>query len=217
MHIVVISSGSKFESEIKAVAKLFEAGLEAFHLRKPGFSSRRMNKYLHLFPKEHLGKVIIHTHHRLAVKYNLKGIHITEKQKRRKFFLWAKLKILLSMKPDLAITTSFHSIADMMRDEKKYHYVFLSPIFDSISKKSHRSTFTEDVLKHSLSKTHHAVFALGGVKKENLMVAREMGFEGVAVLGSIWKSTEDPVGVFTEMRNICNAKDLKIIPLNISY
>lgn len=214
MRLIVISNSTKFESELKIIPRLFDSGMETFHLRKPKFSARRMNKYLRKFPKEHLNKVVIHTHHRLAIKFKLKGIHITEKQKRKKLITWLKLKILKSLRP-LTVTSSFHSISDLMRDKKSYDYVFLSPLFDSISKKGYRSSFNETILKNSLAKCHHTVIAMGGIKQQNIHIAKEYGFSGVAVLGSIWEEKDkDPIDSFKEVKEACSGKNLKIIPLN---
>ncbi len=215
MRLIVVSSPAKFDSELKILPGLFENGLEAFHLRKPKFSSRRMNKYLNKFPKEYLNRVIIHTHHNLAIKFRLKGIHITEKQKKKKFFMLIKLKILKLLNPNLAVTTTFHSISDLLREKKKYHYVFLSPVFDSISKKNYRSSFNEEILKQTLIKAPQTVIALGGVKTQNIFKAKEFGFSGVAVLGALWAEGVSPIKVFTEIKDACIEKDLKILPLNL--
>ena len=216
MKLIVISSANKFESELKVIPKLFDCGLETFHLRKPKFSFQRMNEYLSLFPQEHLSRVIIHTHHRLAIKYKLKGIHLTEKQKRSRIKLLLKLKILKYLNPKITITSSFHSLAEMVKDEENYNYIFLSPVFDSISKKDYKSAFAENVLIRSLSKTHHKVYALGGIKIENIYKAKEFGFYGAAVLGSIWKGRKEPVEAFIEIRDACAEKKLNIMPMKVA-
>lgn len=215
MRLIVISSPDKFDSELKLIPKFFDCGLEVFHLRKPKFSYRRMNKYLSLFPREYLDKVVIHSHFRLAFKYKLRGVHVSEKRKKKKFLTWLRVKIMKILRPGLAITSSFHSISDLLRDKKNYQYVFLSPVFDSISKKSYRSSFNEGVLKKALADTPHPVIALGGVKAENIYKAKEFGFAGVAVLGSIWGEDKEPVKNFLKIRDICRQKDLKILPLDL--
>ena len=215
MNLVIVSSPHKFESELKIISRLFDCGLETFHLRKPKFSYSTLNKYLKMFPKEHLGKVIIHTHHRLALKYNLKGVHITEKKKKKKFSTAVKMKLLAFFKKNLIITSSFHSANDLLHDKKNYEYVFLSPVFQSISKKNYGTAFSEETLKRVLSKTHHKVIALGGINSQNVPKAKEYGFSGVAVLGALWEEDKDPVKTFVEIRNVCNEKELKISNLSI--
>lgn len=206
MQLVVISSPAKFDSELKIIPKLFDCGLKTFHLRKPKFSFFRMNEYLSLVPKEYLSKIIIHTHHRLALKYKLKGIHITEKQKKKKIITWVKLKLLKTFYPSLVITSSFHNISDALRDKKKYEYVFLSPIFNSISKSEYKSNFTEELLKKLLVQTNHTIYALGGINGKTIPIAKSCGFTGAAVLGSIW-GNENPVEAFMEIRDICYKKN----------
>lgn len=215
MRLIVISSPNKFESELKLLPRFFNCGLEVFHLRKPKFSYRRMNKYLSHVPGEYLDRIIIHTHHRLALKYKLRGIHITEKQKKKKLLTWLKLMILKFFRKKLAVTTSFHSVADLLRDKKKYHYVFLSPIFDSISKKNHRGAFSESSLKNGLRNTRHSVIALGGIEPDNISRAREFGFKGIAVLGSIWRENKDPMESFKEMQDACVEKKTENISMDM--
>jgi len=61
----------------------------------------------------------------LLNEFNIKGIHLNEKNRRE--------GILEKFYSDIR-STSFHSIEDLVADKSKYEYVFLSPIFDSISK-----------------------------------------------------------------------------------
>ncbi len=209
MNLVVVSSPHKFESELKLIPQLFDLGLETFHLRKPKFSYSTLNRYLKNFPKEHLNKVVVHSHHRLALQYNLKGVHITEKKKRKKVSTAIKLKLLKFFKKNIIVTTSFHSVNDLLLDKKNYEYVFLSPIFQSISKKNYGTAFSEETLKKVLSKTHHKVVALGGINSQNIIKAAELEFSGVAVLGALWEEEKYPVKIFVEIRNLCKEKELK--------
>ena len=209
MRLVVISSPGKFESEIKTVTRLFNCGLETFHLRKPKFSQRRMNEYLSLLPQEHLKNVIIHSHYRLASKYKLKGVHLTEKQKDKKFITGLKLKVLKWTNPDIRITSSFHNIAGLLTDKTHYEYVFLSPVFDSISKKGYGSKFNPSTLQKSLRLLKCAnLIALGGIDEDKIEICRELGFTGAAVLGAIWNS-KDPIEKFKRINSLCHSFGVK--------
>ena len=89
---------------------------------------------------------------------------------------------------------SCHTLEEVSRNKLKSDYVFLSPIFDSISKQGYHAAFTEETLRQA----HHAgiidkqVIALGGITPTNARKALSLGFGGVAVLGDIWQS-ENPV------------------------
>jgi thiamine-phosphate pyrophosphorylase len=68
-------------------------------------------------------------------------------------------------------------------------YLFLSPIFDSISKQNYMSRFPESLLYELKEKgvIHEKVIALGGVNKENISKVEDYGFGGAAVLGGLWE------------------------------
>ena len=82
---------------------------------------------------------------------------------------------------------SRHSIKEL-ENIADYEYVFLSPIFDSISKTGYIHAFTsEDLLNaKSAGLINKQVIALGGINAENIPIARQYGFGGVAVIGALW-------------------------------
>ena len=72
------------------------------------------------------------------------------------------MKFLSILRPDLAVTVTMQSLSKMMNTKTQYTYVFLSPVFDSISKEGHKSHFKENRLVDKLETTSKKVFALGG-------------------------------------------------------
>ena len=67
-------------------------------------------------------------------------------------------------------------------------YVFLSPIFDSISKIGYESAFDDaEVLTAFLANSKQRVIAFGGVDADRIAICEELGFRGYAMLGDIWK------------------------------
>ncbi len=81
---------------------------------------------------------------------------------------------------------SSHSISEMLEAIKIFDYVFLSPIYNSISKDGYNSKFRIDELK-GLNLINEKVVALGGVREENFEELKRIGFGGAALLGSLWK------------------------------
>src|ERR1044071_3258162 len=96
MEIVLITSSKKDEHEPELIAKLFEAGLTTLHLRKPNFSTKQLTKYIEGIPKVFHNRIIIHQHHDLIFKFDLKGIHWTNVHLERKFKKWWFLRKLNS-------------------------------------------------------------------------------------------------------------------------
>ena len=109
-------------------------------------------------------------------------------------------------RPDIEVTAAYHTIGEFKINNPGYSYVFLSPVFSSISKVGYKSTFNEDSLKDMLRHTSYKVIALGGVDEDKVEQARRMGFAGVAVLGSIWKSKE-PLEKFKRIKRLCEKKE----------
>jgi len=84
MKVVVISSTEISSSrEIELMKQLFNEGLETFHLRRPTYDYKKMRDYLNRIPEEFHNKIVIHSHPKLALKYNLKGIHVTSKVRKK--------------------------------------------------------------------------------------------------------------------------------------
>lgn len=188
MKLIVFSNHDKLHSETKHVVQLFENGLQTFHLRKPGFSAEDLTEYMNQIPEDFHRKIVLHTHHKLAKKFHFKGLHFTRTHRKKKYASRYKFFLFKMKHPNLAITRScgkVHQIEDL---SSRYSYVFLYPIFESISKKAHAGIFSERQLRNTLSKTSQNVIALGGVDETKFEELHELGFKGVALLGAIWKS-----------------------------
>ncbi|MBK9732165.1 MAG: thiamine phosphate synthase [Chitinophagaceae bacterium] len=208
MKLILISDPDELADELKTVTALFEAGLERFHLRKPKYSTNKIRKYLDHVPPQYRDRIVIHSHHELSVTYNLAGIHVTEQHRRKNFLrTWMMRKYLKIRRPNLEITAGFHTLGSLKAEHQGYSYVFLSPVFDSISKIGYRSTFHEDSLLNVIRKSDYKVYALGGVDEERIEKAKEIGFYGVALLGSIWKS-EEPLEKFKRIQQLCNSNGI---------
>jgi thiamine-phosphate pyrophosphorylase len=196
MKLIVISNSGILENEPAIVTKLFEAGLETFHLRKHKTSTKKTKDFINAIPKHFHNRIIIHSHHNLARLFNLKGIHLTKTHKKRKLRTWIMLKLIKLKNPAIIISTSYDNIGKLFEQQEsyKYNYVFLSPIFESITSKF-QGGYTTHSLKSALSKSEYKVIARGGVDINAIEKAHEIGFEGLAFYNSIWKR-KDPVAEF---------------------
>jgi thiamine-phosphate pyrophosphorylase len=202
-RLIVISSTDGFEHEIVYVQQMFEAGLELFHLRKPKFSTGQLRRYLEKIGSQYHSQIVIHSHHELAASFNVRGVHLTTKHRKKRVFInWLRLNYLKLRQKKITVSTGFHTLADLKQHNKRYDYVFLSPVFESISKVGYSGTFNEDSLRETLNKTSYKVIAMGGVTEDKIERAMDMGFAGVALLGSIWKSKE-PVEIFKQIQARC--------------
>lgn len=203
MKLIVFSPNKSISNETEWVTALFQNGLEIYHLKKPHFTSKRLSEYIQRIPKDYHNRIVIHSHHSLIKKFNLKGIHFPSKDRQNKFKTWWTIRTLSRKKRKrMTISTSFHNTTQLDLYDNKYDYVFLSPVFDSITKKEYQSGFKEFSLSNSLSHTNYKVIALGGIDFSRVDAIKRMGFYGCALLGSIWTSV-NPTESFIKVREKC--------------
>ncbi|MFL5751893.1 MAG: thiamine phosphate synthase [Bacteroidia bacterium] len=183
--LIILSPEHSLKNETLLLQRLFRAGLKFFHLRKPAYSYDQLRKYLNEIPKEFHSRIIIHSHYKLLDEFQLKGIHLPENSRKDP----GVLRYIRKKRPG-HVSASFHSLSDLKRSKRNYAYVFLSPVFDSISKEGHHSGFDPAFLKEQLQtfRKKQKVIALGGVTEKNIKLVRDMGFSGAAMLGHIWRN-----------------------------
>lgn len=183
MKLIVISNPINIDNEHTVLCSLFENGLAYFHLRKPEFTYDELKEYIQGIPQQHRNKVVVHSHHQLAVEYGLKGIHYTYKNPFQGSDNFPK---------DMHRSASLHSLEEIENAAPVFQYLFISPVFDSISKADHKTQIDKTALKLFLQRETKTseVIALGGINSDTIAEAADMGFDGMALLGSIWMSNE---------------------------
>ena len=85
------------------------------------------------------------------------------------------------------ISKSCHSLKEI-QNISNFNYVFLSPIFDSISKTGYTQAFsrTELLQAKNAGIINEKIIALGGITPENMLQITDYGFGGIAILGGLW-------------------------------
>jgi thiamine-phosphate pyrophosphorylase len=179
------------------LAELLAQDLGRLHLRKPGWPVAQLEALIQALPPQVYPRLVLHAYPQLVRKYRLGGLHLTERAR-------AAARRRPALLPGQTLSTSFHSLAEINRTRRRYDYVFLSPIFDSISKAGYSSKFDLGDLQRSFQ-AHAArpdywppVLALGGIEAQAISQVRQAGFAGAAVLGAVWQST-DPVAAWQQM------------------
>ena len=207
MKIVLLSKPKLDEHEIDVVKALFENGLETYHIRKPRITTKQMKSVIDSIPQQFHNRIIIHSHHNLALKYNLKGVHYTKAHLQKTLKNWWR-KITLGIAKTSLIKTVSHSKLVSLYDKQEldFDYVFLSPVFDSLSGKF-QSGFHVDGIKAAIQKSGKKIIARGGIDIKRLPQIKELGFYGIALNSCIWNSKE-PIEEFHKIIERC--KELKI-------
>ncbi|MEL4307033.1 thiamine phosphate synthase [Joostella sp. CR20] len=189
--LIVITNEEKIANEIETIENLFQNGLQTLHVRKPTFSKVELKNWLQLLNEKYHDKLMLHQHHELATDFNVKGVHLTEKHRKKVENISEYVKNYQKMKK--IVSASFHSVSALKAEASVYDYVFLSPVFTSVSKENyHGKQFIVTDLK---TKT----IALGGITSATISEVKKMGYHGVAILGSVWKSAT-PIISFIELQ-----------------
>lgn len=195
MELIVLTSDQIIKDEAFHLNQLFENGLKILHLRKPFFSHENYKELLADIDPVHYQKIVLHKEHELCAEYRLRGIHLQESQRKQ---LGNKIGTYVGgfKANNYKVSSSFHHDFSIQTCKTSFDYVFLSPLFDSISKSNYAGK------KTTVKGIQKKVIGLGGIKASNVKEAKKLGYKGVAALGSIWNS-QDPLKEFLTLQHTC--------------
>lgn len=178
---VVITYPIAFLSELKQIVQVLEKEDCRLHLRKPDYSEAEYETLIQSIPAKYHSRIVLHDYFHLAEKYKVAGLHFST-QKRSQISKLADLKI-----SKLSLSTSTHSLNELGALDGQFDYAFLSPIFPSISKQGYEGNLDMEVVRSYLHKPHQTkVIALGGIDDSKITQLQQWGFDGYAMLGSVW-------------------------------
>lgn len=162
---------------------LYHGEADILHLRHPLASREQIAEILFALPPDIRMRVTLHDHIELAEEGICGGIHLNRRYP----------DIPDACSHMIRISRSCHSIDEIMEcnsietlvdcQEKRFDYVTLSPIFDSISKQGYTSNFDIRALSRILPDLDLDIIALGGVTPATFETLRKAGFAGAAMLG----------------------------------
>jgi thiamine-phosphate pyrophosphorylase len=182
--------------ERAVVGTMLAAGLERYHVRKPDWSPAEMAEWLSGLPVAWRSRLILHGNEQLALRCWLGGRHWRDDASAPP----------VPVPGDFA-SRSCHDLAILRSSLGRYDAVFFGPVFASISKpgRGPRAGFdfaalTALLAARSPAQRRTVVYALGGVRPENVPQCHAMGFDGVAVLGAVWQDP-DPLPAFLRLQS----------------
>lgn len=193
MKLIVISTPACIVDEPLIINNLFIAGLKYLHLRKPESDSKSVKDLLNGIEPRFYDRISLHQFHEMAVDYGIKRLHYTEKAR----VASGPTQWQSKLNDGFILSTSIHDIS-ILPGLFAFDYVFYGPIFDSISKKGYKSNLTPD-FKLKKNPSNAKVIALGGIKLSNLTKLKAMGFDGAAVLGTLWSEPNKAVECFIQL------------------
>jgi thiamine-phosphate pyrophosphorylase len=191
-NLIVISHEFDVVNETALVNELFNEGMQLFHLKKPLWDVDSQRNFLEAIHPEFHSKISVHQHYETITEYGLKYYHVREKARKSAGYPPAE---------GLIRSTSFHNYDELKTEGFVWDYCFLSPVFDSISKKNYKSGFSSDM---KIENGRQKIFALGGVSDENIEHVFERGFYGAVISGALWMNSENAIKNFREIKDKCS-------------
>lgn len=175
MKWIVVTSPSLCDGEAGFIDMLVRCGVDVVHLRKPEVGVQQCARLIEQLDMDTRKHIAIHYMPQLAMRYGLGGIHLSG---------------TATEVPDGwrgRVSKSCHTMQEVQQYKDRYDYVFLSPVFNSISKQGYHAAFSHaDIVEASQQGLICSkVIALGGVTELNMPDIKAWGFGGGAMLGGI--------------------------------
>lgn len=177
--MILITELDFIPDEEKFINAFFNEGLEILHLRKPEATALQMHELISKIDEKFHSRIMIHSHYELFETFKIRGVHFTENSKGQ-----IRSYEKVQCKKSLAV----HELSDLKCVDNSIDYVFLSPLFSSVSKAGYSKQWNFESIKAELSEYRNfKVMALGGITLDNVKQVKELGFDDFALLGSIWE------------------------------
>lgn len=198
--LVFITPEKTLARETELVNAFFINGLKRLHVRKSSYNLNDYRNYISSINKKYHPQISIHENFELVEEFPSIGIHI-KSNCIKDSDLMNKIK---NIKPSI-LSTSFHSWEEIKENEANYNYVFISPVFNSISKRGYKAAIDitkVSEVKNRLSSQNKCcpdIIALGGIDASKISILHTNRFDGVAVLGSVWQAA-NPIKAFEEIK-----------------
>jgi thiamine monophosphate synthase len=182
--LAVITSPADVAGEMECLEGMLEAGLGKLHLRKPGGGVEGL---LERLAPRWASRLVVHGSVGLAARYGVPQVH----------------GAIRNAGP-FAVSTSVHSWKELRRLPSGVPYAFISPVFDSLSKRGYLAN--ADLLTIPPEPLPCRPVGMGGVSVDTigLMIAR--GWTGAALLGWIWEEPGNAVSRFEQIKKVIDGQ-----------
>jgi thiamine monophosphate synthase len=195
--LVVITAPGHWPGEVECLEELLKAGLEKLHIRKLGMAEEGGSKpgtdtesLLERLAPQWSSRLVLHGGRdviELAKRYGIPQVHGHWHKP------WEEGGIKLS--------ASLHSWEEVREvPQGGLEYVFLSPLFDSISKPGYKAG--RGLLERPEGVAPCGLIGLGGIDQQTIGRVIRHGWDGAAVLGYIWESPAEALERYLLLREI---------------
>lgn len=201
MQLTVITPQKNVPNEQSIVNELFSMGLDRLHIRKPGYQTTDYSEYLSGIKEKYHSRIVLCGAFELYGIHHLGGVHLSSFE--RDNLLTTEL---IKGIPSASVSTSFHSWDEIATCDKPYGRIFISPVFDSISKPGYAARIAPEQARsvknivHKKNEYCPKIIGLGGINNSNINILMQNEFDGAALLGAIWLSA-NPIAAFSSIKS----------------
>jgi thiamine-phosphate pyrophosphorylase len=183
--IAVLTLPGSFPREADYLQGLLEAGVERLHLRKPEMGPRELEGLVAQLAPRWASRLVLHYQPELAERFGIPQIHGPVK---------------MGEGTGLRVSTSVHDWEEFKQLPPRLEYAFISPLFDSISKRGYLANAKLLSIPEGVLPCRPV--GLGGVGAGTIGELVRRGWTGAAVLGWIWEEPEKAVQRFGQLKKM---------------
>ena len=199
MKLILMTTPFFFIEEHQILTALFDEGLEALHLRKPGTEPILSERLLSLIPDTYRRRIVVHDHFYLKEEYGLRGIHLNQRNP----------ELPVNYKGHISCTC--YSFDEVAQRKRMMDYVLLSRV---LPEAGDAPRFTPDALRKQveLGLIDRKVYAQGNIGLDNVAEIKACGFAGAVLFGDIWSrfniySNQDYKEILARFRKLRKVAD----------
>ena len=181
MKTIIITTEKPLKNEFKYIEAILDEGIDNIQIRKPLSIDNSIRLILDNIKEEYHSRIILNGRFSLIDTYkNIGGIHANS----RNNIIPENFKGIKGY--------SCHTIKEVESKKEIFDYMFLSHIYDSISKEGYKANFSFTELKDATKEgiISEKVYALGGITPDKIPQIKDLGFGGVVFMGYIWNSSD---------------------------
>ena len=206
MQIIIYTSPTNIENEIEIISQLLDNGVDYLYIRKPELDDYSLVDFVESIPEKYW-KQCVSTSLIITKEFDLGGYHFTRDIVQNNELYNEKILNWLHATNKIS-SVSAHTIDELKKYKDKFKHVIVSPLFPSISKENHsydwnmedlRIQNSEFRFKSEIINHKSEFFAVGGVDESKISTIKKLNFDGIGLLGALWKEPENAVNVMLNL------------------
>jgi thiamine-phosphate pyrophosphorylase len=214
MKTIVYTPANNIENETDIIVQLMKEGADYLYIYKPELDDYSLVDFVETIPEQYW-KQCISTSLIITKEFDLGGYHFTRDIVQKNELYNEKILAWLRETNKVSSVTA-HSIEELKKYTGTFDHVIVSPIFPSISKDNYSYDWNMEELriknydfriKSQISNLKSQIFAVGGVDADKIETVRYLNFDGIGLLGALWKEPGNAVNNLNQILEKINSNN----------